>query len=68
MTEAPKVYCKKEDKDVPIWYCIGSFFQGRRPCPHNAGATVYYGKSAETVCRYPEEVEGHQSFIMGVQE
>ncbi len=32
MTEAPKVYCPKEDKKVPVWYCLGSYMQGRMPC------------------------------------
>ena len=32
MTEAPKVYCPKDKEKVPIWYCIGSFIQGRKPC------------------------------------
>lgn len=28
------VYCRKDKKDVPIWFCLGSFIQRRKPCPH----------------------------------
>ncbi len=58
MTEAPKVFCEKEGKEVPIWWCLGSYWQGRAKCPHNVGASIYYGKSAETYCVYPEEWRG----------
>lgn len=29
MVEAPKVYCPKENRDVPIWWCTGSFWRLR---------------------------------------
>jgi len=29
MVEAPKVYCPKEGRDVPIWWCLGSSFRER---------------------------------------
>ena len=40
MTEAPKVYCIQEDKKVPIWYCLGSYMQRRKPCPELLTAVV----------------------------
>ena len=50
MSEAPTVYCPKEKKDVPVWYCLGSFTQGREKCPHIIKATVYGGETAEVKC------------------
>lgn len=38
--KVPKVYCPKEDEEVPIWYCLGSFMQQREPCPELIKATV----------------------------
>lgn len=35
--EAPKVYCPKDKKKVPIWYCLGSFMQQRKTCEHWTG-------------------------------
>ncbi len=32
MDEAPKVYCYKYDREVPIWWCLGSYIQRRSPC------------------------------------
>ncbi|KKN13459.1 hypothetical protein LCGC14_1006240 [marine sediment metagenome] len=55
MMEAPKVFCKKENRDVPIWWCLGSFTQGRVKCVYSAGGEIHYGKSAKTYCQYPEE-------------
>jgi len=52
MTEAPVVYCLKENKEVPIWYCLGSFMQGREACPHLIKATVYGGETAKVKCKY----------------
>jgi len=40
MVEAPTVYCPKEGKKVPVWYCLGSFIQKREPCPYLIEATV----------------------------
>ena len=51
MTEAPKVYCPKDKKMVPIWYCLGSPFQQRMPCPDIISATVDMRKDlAEVNC------------------
>ena len=40
MTEAPKVYCPKEGREVPIWMCLGSYTMRRFPCPELVEATV----------------------------
>lgn len=58
MSEAPKVYCPKEDKEVPIWHCIGSFTQGRRPCPNCIAATIIEGKQATVKCKLDEKKSG----------
>ena len=54
MTEAPLVYCPKEGKEVPVWYCLGSLTQQRELCPYLAKATIYgYGaKSAVVECKW----------------
>lgn len=41
MGEAPLVYCPKEGKKVPVWYCLGSFTQKRGKCPHLIRATIH---------------------------
>jgi len=54
---APTVYCRKDKKQVPIWYCIGSLTQGREVCPYLVKATVHDGESAEVECKWePESV------------
>ena len=32
MAKAPKVCCPKEERKVPIWWCQGSYVQGKEPC------------------------------------
>jgi L-amino acid N-acyltransferase YncA len=54
MSKAPKVFCPKEGKKVPVWYCIGSFTQQRKACLHCVEATIYYGKKAEVKCDWKE--------------
>jgi len=36
----PKVSCPREKKEVPVYYCLGSFAENLEPCPHCKGATV----------------------------
>lgn len=57
VNEAPKIYCPKDKKKVPVWYCLGSFSQQRVPCPHFAGeATVDYIRDfAKVVCSFDEK-------------
>ena len=60
VTEAPKVYCPKEKKKVPVWYCLGSFSQNRPPCSSWSGeATVNINKNfASVVCNFIVEKTG----------
>lgn len=52
MSEAPKVYCPKEDREVPIWYCLGSFMQQRPVCPELLEATVKFAENyAKVKCK-----------------
>ena len=52
MVEAPKVYCPKEKRKVPIWWCLGSFMQQRPACPELLGATVKIAEGyAEVKCK-----------------
>ena len=59
MTEAPevpKVYCPKENREVPIWFCLGSFMQQRPVCPELLEATVKFAEDyAEVKCKAQEE-------------
>jgi len=55
MSEAPTIYCPKEDKEVPIWHCIGSFTQARAPCPNCIEATIIEGKKATVKCKLQGE-------------
>jgi len=56
MTEVPKVYCPKEDREVPIWWCLGSFTQQRHTCPELLEATVDIAKDyAKVKCKAQEE-------------
>lgn len=59
MSEAPKVYCPKDKKKLPVWYCLGSFVQQREPCPYWTGkATVDVSKDfAEVECSYMKKEE-----------
>jgi len=51
--EAPKVYCPKEGKEVPIWYCLGSFVQQRKPCPYCVEMSVDVSRDfAEVNCSF----------------
>ena len=52
MVEAPKVYCPKEKREVPIWWCLGSFTQRRALCPELLEATVRIAEDyAEVKCK-----------------
>ena len=50
--EAPKVYCPKEKREIPIWWCLGSFTQRRALCPELLEATVRIAEDyAEVKCK-----------------
>jgi len=36
----PEVYCPKEGRTVPVWWCLGSFMQKKEKCPNLIKATV----------------------------
>ncbi len=56
MSEAPKVFCPKEKKKVPIWYCLGSFMQQRERCEHLIEAKVNFAKNeAKVKCGWKGE-------------
>lgn len=52
VAEAPKVYCPKEKRDVPIWWCLGSYTQGREICPEIIEAVVKFAENfADVKCK-----------------
>lgn len=56
MSEAPKVYCRKDKKKVPIWHCLGSFVQKKEACPNLIKATVIVAEDyAKVECNYKKE-------------
>jgi len=56
MTKAPTVFCPKEGKKVPIYYCIGSFMQQTKTCPDLILATIFKGATrAEVKCKRQEK-------------
>lgn len=55
MSEAPTVFCPKEGKKVPVWYCIGSFVQGREMCPDLIEITVRLTGDSEVKCKPKRE-------------
>lgn len=56
MSEAPKVYCPKDKKKVPVWHCLGSFVQKRKTCPNWTGkASIDVSRDfAEVECSFKE--------------
>ncbi len=56
MAEFPKVYCPKEDREVPVWYCLGSFVQQKVQCPELLEATVRIAENyAQVKCKAQKE-------------
>jgi len=52
MVEAPNVYCPREGREVPVWWCVGSYTQGKEPCKELGEATVDISKDfADVKCR-----------------
>jgi len=45
-----KVWCPKENKQVPIWYCLGSYVKQRKTCPDLIEGTVYPSGRAKVKC------------------
>ena len=49
----PDVYCPRENRRVPIWWCLGSFVKKRAPCPFLVEARVDYGTmKAKVKCSF----------------
>lgn len=56
MVEAPNVYCPKEEREVPIWWCLGSFIQQKVQCSELLEATVKMAENfAEVKCKAQKE-------------
>ena len=54
----PKVYCPKEKRYVEIWWCIGSFMQQKKPCPHGIKAKVEVNKNkAKVKCGWKKKMD-----------
>ena len=66
MGEAPTIFCPKENREVPIWWCLGSFIQGKEPCPELIEATVYRCRKAEVVCTPRSELPETRETRRGV--
>ena len=51
-----EVYCPKEKKKVPVWYCTGSFTQNRKKCQEWSGQAEIdsTNKIAKVLCMYEE--------------
>lgn len=45
MVEAPKLYCPVEGREIPVWWCVGSFVQGKAACKELIKATVDISKN-----------------------
>jgi hypothetical protein len=58
--DAPKVYCPQEKKDVPIWWCTGSFVQAKPTCPNLIEATIENGTKATVKCKLKGEKQKKQ--------
>jgi len=52
-----KVWCPKENKMVPIWYCLGSYVQQRKTCPDLIKGTVFPDGRAKVKCKASEQNE-----------
>lgn len=47
----PDIYCPKEKKRVPIWWCLGSYVQQKEQCPELIEAEVNFPENrAEVRC------------------
>lgn len=52
----PEVYCPKEGKKVPVWWCLGSFMQKKETCPNLIKATVIVAEDyAKVECNYKKD-------------
>jgi len=57
MVEAPEIYCPKEKRKVPVWWCLGSYTQRRFPCPELIEATVKISEGyAKVKCKAQKSI------------
>ena len=61
------VLCPKEKKKIADYNCMGSFIKGTETCVHLRSGIIG-PEGAEMKCEYPEKVEGHQIFTIGLGE
>jgi len=59
--KAPEVYCTKEKRKVPVWWCLGNYTQRRFPCIEliEAKVNIDEGK-AEVKCRAQKSKENRR--------
>lgn len=52
------VYCPRDEKEVPVWHCVGSYIQRRERCPEVIEATIKISDGYASVkCRAIGEEE-----------
>jgi hypothetical protein len=57
MAKAPKVCCPKEERKVPIWWCLGSYVQGKEPCGELLEAVIDISEDyADVKCKQRESL------------
>lgn len=49
MSDSLKVYCNKEKREVPVYWCLGSYLKSHLPCAELLEATVSVKESRATV-------------------
>lgn len=57
MSEAPKVYCEKEEKEIPVWHCFGSYTPERDPCPDLLELRVSFDKPSKIKCKKQDKTQ-----------
>lgn len=53
----PDVYCPKEGRRVPVWWCLGSFVQQKEMCPELISARVDFGRNFAGIDCRPKRKE-----------
>jgi len=48
-SKCPTVLCPKENKDVPVYHCLGSFIQQKPTCPHVIRVDLNFPQKEGTV-------------------
>lgn len=50
--KAQKVYCPKDKRKVPIWFCLGNITQHIETCPYLVRAEFHGLKQVKVGCKY----------------